>query len=449
MQGQTRLELDDGSRVGVVGGGPAGSFFSYFLLDMAERVGIDIRLDIYEPKDFSRLGPAGCNHCGGVVHESLVQILATEGINLPPTVVQRGIDSHVLHMGVGSVRIETPVHEKRIGAMYRGGGPRGSTASKWGSLDGYLLSLATDKGASLIPERVTDVSLQEGRPQVRTRDGLPQTYDLLIVATGVNTAVLKAWEACGIGYRRPRTARTYVREYHLGEELVETKLGSSVHVFLLNIRGIEFAALIPKGDYVTLCLVGEKMDKDLLGAFLVRPEVRQRFPPGFALDQPSCHCAPRMNIRGAVQPYADRIAFVGDCGVTRFYKDGIGSAYRAAKAAAVTAMFHGVSAKDFGRTYGPVCRALHVDNAIAKLIFALVGQLQRRRFARRAMARMVLQEQGQEASQRRLSTMMWDMYTGSAPYRETLLRSLHPAFLSRFVGHCIVSMLRTQQSFVP
>ncbi|HUV27568.1 MAG TPA: cyclic nucleotide-binding domain-containing protein [Anaerolineales bacterium] len=39
------LQLDDGSRVGVIGGGPAGSFFSIFLLDLAERMGMDIQGD--------------------------------------------------------------------------------------------------------------------------------------------------------------------------------------------------------------------------------------------------------------------------------------------------------------------------------------------------------------------------------------------------------------------
>jgi 2-polyprenyl-6-methoxyphenol hydroxylase-like FAD-dependent oxidoreductase len=78
-----KLKLGDGSQVAVIGGGPAGSFFSYFLLDMAARIGMDVHVDIYEPQDFSRFGPAGCNHCGGIISESLVQILATEGINLP------------------------------------------------------------------------------------------------------------------------------------------------------------------------------------------------------------------------------------------------------------------------------------------------------------------------------------------------------------------------------
>ena len=41
------LELTDGSRVGVIGGGPAGSFFSFFLLNMADAIGLDVSVDIY------------------------------------------------------------------------------------------------------------------------------------------------------------------------------------------------------------------------------------------------------------------------------------------------------------------------------------------------------------------------------------------------------------------
>ena len=109
--------LQDGSRVAVVGGGPAGSFFSYFLLKMSEAINLDIDLDIYEPRSFSRCGPSGCNHCGGIVSESLVQILAAEGINLPRGVVQRGIESYQIHMDVGDVTIESPAGEQRIAAL--------------------------------------------------------------------------------------------------------------------------------------------------------------------------------------------------------------------------------------------------------------------------------------------------------------------------------------------
>ncbi len=47
------LTLQQGCRIGVVGGGPAGSFFSYFLLEMARDIDVDGHLDIYEPRDFS------------------------------------------------------------------------------------------------------------------------------------------------------------------------------------------------------------------------------------------------------------------------------------------------------------------------------------------------------------------------------------------------------------
>ena len=77
------LELSEGSRIAVIGGGPAGSFLSYFLPEMASRVGLRVQVDIYEPRDFSRQGPPGCNMCAGIISESLVQILAAEGINLP------------------------------------------------------------------------------------------------------------------------------------------------------------------------------------------------------------------------------------------------------------------------------------------------------------------------------------------------------------------------------
>src|SRR5512142_1984156 len=133
------MRLEDGSRVAVIGGGPAGSLFSYFLLTFAERMDLSLSVDIYEPRDFTRPGPQGCNMCGGIVSESLVQALALEGIDLPPTVVQRGIDSYVFHTGEDSVRLDTPLHEKRIAAVHRGGGPLGVSEARWDGLDGHLL----------------------------------------------------------------------------------------------------------------------------------------------------------------------------------------------------------------------------------------------------------------------------------------------------------------------
>ena len=220
------MPLRDGARVAVMGGGPAGAFFSYFLLAVARRVGLQLEVDIYEPRDFSRPGPAGCNMCGGVIYEGLVQKLAAEGIDLPPGVVQRGIDSCTLHMDVGSRPFETPAHERRIAAVSRGGGPLGASGGTWQGFDGYLLDRALKSGARLLPARIEAVERVDGRLQVESRRFGTQLYDLLAVAAGVNTSALKLFPPLVPGYRPPATLQLRAAEYRLGAEAIDRYLGN-------------------------------------------------------------------------------------------------------------------------------------------------------------------------------------------------------------------------------
>jgi flavin-dependent dehydrogenase len=426
---EDKLELDDGSRVAVIGGGPAGSYFTYFLLDMADMLGIEIEVDVYEARNFSKAGPGGCNHCGGIISESLVQLLATEGINLPPDVVQRGISSYVMHMDIGSVRIETPIQEMRIGAVHRGAGPKGDTGDKWQSFDGFLQNLTIEKGANVINKRVTELDWQSGQPTVNTRGGTPKVYDLLVVAAGVNSATQRLFKGMELDYQPPRVTKTIIREYKLGEEMIQKYLGNSMHVFLLDMPGLEFAAMIPKGDYVTICMLGEDIDKDLFEIFLDAPEVKQVMPSGWQLTHFACQCLPRMNIGAAVHPYGDRLVIIGDSGTTRLYKDGIGGAYRTAKAAASTAVFNGIGEEDFEKHYMPACNTLDRDNSIGRFIFGVTHQIQHRRFARKAVLRMTAEEQKRKGPNRRMSMILWDMFTGSAPYRDIFMRTLNPLYL--------------------
>jgi flavin-dependent dehydrogenase len=431
--------LDDGSRVAVMGSGPAGSFVSFFLLEMAERAGLDLEVDIFEPRDFGRAAPHGCNMCGGIISETLVQNLASEGINLPGTVVQRGIDSYMLHMDVGSVRIETPLHEKRIGAVYRGSGPRDIQERKWKSFDLHLQQMALAKGANLISGRVDRVQLEEGHPAVAIKGGELGIYDLLVVAVGANSPALKLFQPLDTGYEPPKTTKTFIREYFLGEELVNQTVGNSMQVFLLDIPRLEFAAIIPKGDYVSVCLLGEDIDSELVDAFLDSPQVKGCLPPDWQPACKSCQCSPKINVEAAIQPFADRLVFVGDCGVTRLYKDGIGAAYKTAKACATTAVFQGIGKDDFEQHFWPVCQAIRRDNAIGKTTFAASRMLQHMRFARRAVLRMTRREQTLDGSRRDMSQVLWDMFTGSAPYQEILSRTLRPRFLTRLGWELLTS----------
>jgi len=143
-------------------------------------------------------------------------------------------------------------------------------------------------------------------------------------------------------------------------------------------------------------------------------------------------------VRGAPRPYADRLAVIGDCGESRLYKDGIGGAYRTAKAAAKTAVFEGVSARDFQQHFMPVCRDLAIDNAIGRLIFAFTGLIQALRFTRLGILRMIAKEQRVASGRRRMSGVLWDMFTGSAPYRDVFRRTLHPMFGASLIWEIVM-----------
>ena len=428
--------LEEGSRVAVIGGGPAGSLCAYFLLRFADRVDLHLQVDVYEPRDFTKPGPAGCNMCGGIVSESLVQMLAAEGIDLPQTIVQRGIDSYVLHTDADSVRIDTPLREKRIAAVHRGGGPRDATHLKFGGLDGYLLNLARGLGARVIPTRVTDVGWEQGRPQVRLKDSA-ETYDLLVGATGVNSTGWQIFEKLGLPSRRYETTKAYITEIGLGEEAINRYFGGAMHMFLIDMPRLDCAAIIPKDAYVTVCLLGREIDQKLIEAFFQNAAVRGCFPDDWNVKEGTCHCGPKINVREATVPFMDRVVLIGDCGVTRLYKDGIGAAYRTAKAAAKTAVFSGVSAEDFRKHYRPVYREIAGDNRFGWLIFAVVHRIKAFGPLLRGVMEMSAKEQLSAGSRRRMSIVLWDMFTGSAPYREIFVRTLDPRFVGRFLWESV------------
>jgi flavin-dependent dehydrogenase len=431
------ISLEDGSRVAVVGGGPAGSFFSYFLLKMAGTIDLDVTVDIFDPRSFSNCGPAGCNHCGGIVSETLIQILAAEGINLPRSVVQRGIESYVVHMDVGSVAIESLSGEMRIAALYRGNGPREGGEppreggeSPWESFDGYLQNMTKDMGAKVVRQLITGVDWRDGYPWLQFADHSETRYDLIAVASGVNSNFINMLDAMPVTLKPPRTTRTFICEFKSSEaELLEI-LGNAVHVFLLAIPRLEFAAIIPKGDFATVVMVGEDLDQELVHDFLNDPVVRDCFPTD---STPCvCSCSPLINLKARSRPYGDRMVMVGDSGVTRLYKDGIGAAFRTAKAAASTAVFQGISEQAFESKFWPACRRINNDNAIGAVMFASTGLFKRFRFLRRIMYSMAAREQQKANRKPHMSSMLWNMFTGSAPYTEILLDAMHPGFIGHF-----------------
>jgi flavin-dependent dehydrogenase len=415
--------LHNDAQIAVVGGGPTGSFFSIFALKMAKMMEKSVHVTIYEPKDFTKDGPIGCNKCGGVISELLVQNLAVEGINLPDSVVQKGINSYKLHTQYGNVYIETPSKEKTIATVYRGGGPRGIIGSEKESFDRFLLDMAIHEGAVHNHEKVDRIEYRNNRPALFSKDSLIQEPDLVVGALGVKSQTFRIFEDMGFGYRKPETVTAAIAEIWMDKNTISEYFGTSVNLFLLPLKDIKFAAIIPKGTYVTVCILGKNIDHNTVNTFIDHPVVQSALP-GKGAYEIACRCLPKMNIRAPEVAFADGVVLCGDAGSTRLFKDGLGAAYIMGKAAAKTAIFHGISKKHFRDHYQPVYKSIVVDNLYGKFLFAVTDLHKGYKTLTNGMLRVVRKEQADPAYPKRLSSMLWDMFTGNERYRNIFFRCM-------------------------
>jgi hypothetical protein len=131
---------------------------------------------------------------------------------------------------------------------------------------------------------------------------------------------------------------------------------------------------------------------------------------------------------------------IGDSGTSKLYKNGIGAAYIAAKSAARTAVFTGISKNDFEKNYGKVCKELEFDNLVGKFIFLVTTIIQRSNFLKNGLLRQIRYEQRLSNHQRRMSSVLWDTFSGSAGYRNILIRTIHPIVLISLIWNILASL---------
>ncbi|MEE8419195.1 MAG: hypothetical protein V3S02_03690, partial [Dehalococcoidales bacterium] len=82
------MKLQTGSKVAIVGGGPAGSFFALYLSKFAASAGISPDITIYQHRDFSEPGTKGCKGCAGILSMSLLKNLEELNLSVPREIVQ-------------------------------------------------------------------------------------------------------------------------------------------------------------------------------------------------------------------------------------------------------------------------------------------------------------------------------------------------------------------------
>lgn len=416
------LKLTDGARIAIIGGGPAGAFFAHFIHKFAQDKKIQLSVAIFDGKDFLQKGPRGCNLCAGVVAESLNKKLIAEGIHLPEKRIISRIEGYTMHVDGQSLHLFGAENETNtIATVFRGNGPRFSTFPEVISFDDFLLSWTQDLGTQVISFPVWDIKLPDNRSRPITivfgdKDN-PQEMEaeLVVGAFGVNAYMLNKIKKMGFGYKTPSTLATYQAELKLGKENILENFGNTIHVYMPKKHTIRFATIIPKGDYITITLIGKKnATRDIFQEFLALKDIEGKIP----FCKPHCFCLPKITISTAKKPFTDRMVIIGDASFSRHYKNGIESAFMTAKLAAETAILYGVSASSFKKHYLKQAKKLIIrDNTYGRLLFFindLISSVPILTQSHLSLAK----KPHQTGPPQKIRRILWNMFTGNIPYRD-------------------------------
>lgn len=424
--GTILMKVETGSKVAVIGGGPAGSLFALHLLRYAREVGVDPEVTIYEVRDFGEPGPKGCKGCAGILSPSLLKNLNELGLSIPDEIVASKIAHYTVHGPNASVSISNPDKGIQIASIYRGAGPRTPDNRTAGSFDGWLLRQAQSSGAKVVRRKVSRVILGE-RARLEVADG-ELDCDLVVLASGVNAARVPA---IGLEYVPPKTLVMAQAELYVGAAEVQSLLGDSAHAFLLPRFGLVFGTLVPKGPFINVSVLSSGKHTVSVSDFLSHETVRGVLPERY---ERVCSCAPRAVIGPAHNYCADGFVAIGDAAVSRLYKDGIGSALLTSREAARTAVWHGFSRQDFERHYTPFCNTIDSDNRWGRILFSINNRAKDSHVFLLAQQRRIAAEQEETAKAQPFTKAAWGMFTGSYSYGTVARLAISPVPLARLLG---------------
>lgn len=417
-------------RVGIVGAGPAGTVCALALLRGGERLGQTHHVLLFEGKSFLRTGPPGCNMCAGVVSGTLLEGLAALGASVPDRLIQRRLQGHYFETRAGAVYV--PKHPRStLCTVFRGVGPLHAPPDLDQSFDQFLLHSAVAAGAHHVPATVTQVVMPvtSGSPfELRTADGHSHRVDVVIGAFGVNSVLTARFERLAFGYRAPETYRVAQADLALDERFIRESLGGTVKIFSLGLPRIRFGAITPKRQHATVTVIGPRLGRHDLERFLLHPRVRRHFPLDWDIPRRYCYCQPRLPVTAARNPVADRLIVIGDAHVSRYLKGGIDSALFTGTLAAHAVLHGDLSRRALMKQYVRPCRAKYVfDNFCGRLLFTgndLVSRI--RSMAALGLLAVENEQDLPQWEQRHHTRVLWNIFTGEAPYRRIVATAASP-----------------------
>jgi len=410
--------LTDGAAIGVIGAGPAGTFFSLHLQRMLKETGRSAFITLFDRKTFDDSGPSGCNMCAGAIGRQMVRKLQEIGLPLDEQVIQRIADGYEIHGRDVSVNVVNPEHGT-IYTVFRGGGPVASPGGRK-SFDQFLLDETLRRGAEFLHERVDSVQRIRGGFRVRTTEGQSREFDFLVGAFGVNSVIAKMLMP---GYVPPGTWHTVQAELPVANEFIMDRLSNRIHIVPARGKAIRFLAITPKNNFLTLTGIGKHVRiADLERERTENHVLRGLLPPAANV---LCHCHPKVPVGTARNPFSDRVAIVGDAFISRYLKNGIESSFDTSRILADAVVRFGISEDGLRNNFYRTCiRQFRYDNYWGKALFGMYESVLRKgRFSDALLKGVIADSAGQQGTQ---AHILWSVFAGDAPYREIAREAFAP-----------------------
>jgi flavin-dependent dehydrogenase len=287
--------------------------------------------------------------------------------------------------------------------------------------DAYMMEQIQARNIEVFQARAVDLEFHADSVIVYTENGSLEA-DVVVGAFGMDDGSAAMFSRI-TPYCQPKALDAVIVNMPINDYDME-KYGSSIHAFLPSNHRIEFGAITPKCDHLTLNIAGTSVDAPLMRTFLELPEVSNILDGAEHIisgNSPDLHYYkgrfPRSSARGY---YGDRYVMIGDAsGLVRAFKGkGATTAMLTGIRAADTILNHGISAKAFHEHYR---RANH--DIIQDLPY---GQSMRQ--ITLIMSNLNLMGIVLRAAHKSpdLKSALFGAVSGHTPYREILTQILHP-----------------------
>ncbi|MFC1726767.1 NAD(P)/FAD-dependent oxidoreductase [candidate division KSB1 bacterium] len=329
-------ELENGNTVIIIGGGPAGTSCAIHIKKLAEKQNKDISVILIEPKTFGM----HYNQCVGVLNPQIIKLLDDIGITFPETMIQRNIEGYHLNVNGQEISLPSEGHDDISYALRRK------------DFDSYMMGHAFEAGVQVVRGEVVtfDYSKKDKKHKLIVY-GNSGTYkgDFIVGAFGVGNGVAREFFKT-FGYRPPRVLQSIVTKIHpLEKSYINGSFGNYIRAYMPVYKSIEFGAITPKGNHMTVNIAGEKVTFKDMEHFLTLPEVKKWIPEHEELT----FFKGQFPTGPAHHFYGDDYLIIGDAaGLVRPFKGkGVNSAILSGKVAAETIVTYGTSAEAINRNF--------------------------------------------------------------------------------------------------